>query len=50
MYSYEDRVRAVDLYLKLGKRIKATIRQSGSRLCETLAATFSDRPQLSFVP
>ncbi len=30
MYSYEDRVRAVELYLKLGKRIKATIRQLGS--------------------
>ncbi|MDR5749144.1 IS3 family transposase [Caballeronia sp. LZ029] len=29
MYSYEDRVRAVKLYLKLGKRIKATIRQLG---------------------
>jgi transposase-like protein len=29
MYSYEDCVRAVDLYLKLGKRIKATIRQLG---------------------
>ncbi len=29
MYSYEDRVQAVELYLKLGKRIKATIRQLG---------------------
>ncbi|PFH20629.1 hypothetical protein [Burkholderia sp. JKS000303] len=29
MYSYEDRLRAVELYLKLGKRIKATIRQLG---------------------
>ena len=29
MYSYEDRVRAVELYLKLGKRINATIRQLG---------------------
>ncbi|WP_322052996.1 IS3 family transposase [Paraburkholderia bannensis] len=29
MYSYEDRVRAVELYLKLGKRIKATNRQLG---------------------
>jgi len=27
MYSYEDRVRAVKLYLKLGKRVKATIRE-----------------------
>jgi len=31
MYSHEDRLRAVELYLKLGKRIKATIRQLGSR-------------------
>jgi len=27
MYSYEDRIRAVKLYLKLGKRIAATRRQ-----------------------
>jgi hypothetical protein len=29
MYSYEDRIRAVELNIKLGKRVKATIRQSG---------------------
>ncbi|MGF6873575.1 transposase-like protein [Paraburkholderia sp. MM5477-R1] len=29
MYSYEDRIQAVRLYLKLGKRIRATIRQLG---------------------
>ncbi len=29
MYSYEDRMRAVALYIKLGKRPKATIRQLG---------------------
>ncbi|SFD29717.1 hypothetical protein SAMN04488059_1577, partial [Devosia psychrophila] len=29
MYSYEDRVRAVELYIRLGKRVKATIRQLG---------------------
>jgi transposase-like protein len=29
MYSYEDRVRAVKLYIKLGKRTSATIRQLG---------------------
>ena len=29
MYSYEDRNRAVRLYIKLGKRIGATIRQLG---------------------
>lgn len=29
MYSYEEKIRAVDLYIKLGKRIKATTRQRG---------------------
>lgn len=29
MYSYEDRIRAVKLYLKLGKRLAATVRQLG---------------------
>lgn len=29
MYSYEDRLRAVRLYIKLGKRVRATIRQLG---------------------
>ncbi len=38
MYSYEDRVRAVKLYLKLGKRIKATIRQLGYPTKKSLKA------------
>jgi hypothetical protein len=29
MYSYVDRVRAVKLFIKLGKRVRATIRQLG---------------------
>ena len=29
MYSYEDRIRAVMLYIKFGKRIGATLRQLG---------------------
>ncbi|MFY8044409.1 MAG: IS3 family transposase, partial [Rhodoferax sp.] len=29
MYSYEDRIRAVKLYIKWGKRLNATIRQLG---------------------
>lgn len=29
MYSYEDRMTAVQLYIKLGKHVKATIRQLG---------------------
>jgi transposase-like protein len=27
MYSYEDRIRAVRLYIKLGKSLAATVRQ-----------------------
>lgn len=29
MYPHADRIRAVELYIKLGKRVKATIRQLG---------------------
>ena len=29
MFSYEDRIRAVKLYIKLEKRLGATIRQMG---------------------
>ena len=29
MYSYEDRMRAVELYIKLGQRVRPTIRQLG---------------------
>ena len=29
MYSYEERLRAVELYLKYGRRMKATIRELG---------------------
>jgi transposase-like protein len=29
MYSYEDKIRAVELYIKLGKRMRATVRQLG---------------------
>jgi len=29
MYSYEDRIRAVKLYIRLGKRLTATVRQLG---------------------
>lgn len=29
MYSYEERMRAVELYIKLGKRVRATIRELG---------------------
>lgn len=42
MYSYEDRIRAVELYIKLGKRVRPTIRQlgylSGHLLCRDWTA------------
>src|SRR5262245_64160837 len=42
MYSYEDRVQAVQLYLKLGKRIKATIRQLGYPTKNSLKAWYRE--------
>lgn len=32
MYSYEDRLRAVELFIKLGRRVRPTIRQLGHQL------------------
>lgn len=29
MYSYDEQIRAVKFYIKLGKRLRATIRQLG---------------------
>lgn len=29
MYSYEDRIRAVELFIKLGMRVRPAIRQLG---------------------
>jgi transposase-like protein len=29
MYSYQDRIRAIRLYIKMGKRVGATLRQLG---------------------
>lgn len=36
MFSYEDRLRAVQLYIKLGKRVGLTIRQPGFPTKNTL--------------
>ncbi|MBB3571610.1 transposase-like protein [Rhizobium sp. BK491] len=41
MYSHADRVRAVELYIKLDKRVKATIRQLGYPTTITVAFWFS---------
>ena len=42
MYSYEERLRAVKLYLKLGKRCRATIRQLGYPTKNTLKAWYAE--------
>ncbi len=36
MYSYEERLRAVKLYIKLGKRVQASIRELGYPTKNTL--------------
>ena len=43
MYSYEDRLRAVRLYIKLGQRVALTIRQLGSSPCAPRLPPNSDR-------
>jgi transposase-like protein len=40
MYSYEDRIRAVKLLLKLGKRLRATVRQLGYPTKNSLIAWY----------
>ena len=42
MYSYEERLRAVKLYVKLGKRIRATIRQLGYPTKNSLKAWYNE--------
>ena len=42
MYSYEDRLRAVRLYLKLGRRMSATLRQLGYPTKNSLKAWLAE--------
>lgn len=42
MYSFEERLRAVNLYLKFGKRCRATIRQLGYPTKNTLKAWYAE--------
>ena len=46
MYSYEDRIRAVELYIKLGKRVKATIRQLGYPTKNALKGWYREHERL----
>ena len=45
MYSYEDRIRAVKLYIKLGKRTGATIRQLGYPTKKSLKSWYQEYEQ-----
>lgn len=45
MYSYEDRIRTVQLYIKLGKRVVATIRQLGYPTKNSLKAWHRESEQ-----
>jgi len=42
MYSYEDRIRAVEFYIKLGKRVWLTIRQLGYPRKNSLKGWYND--------
>ena len=45
MYSYEDRIRAVKLYLKFGKRAAATVQQLGYPNVKALRAWYREYEQ-----
>jgi transposase-like protein len=50
MYSYEDRIRAVELYIKLGKRVRPTIRQLGYPTTNSLKGWFREYEQRLDLP
>ena len=50
MYSYEDRIRAVELYIKLGKRVRPTIRQLGYPTKNSLKGWFREYEQRLDLP
>lgn len=50
MYSYEDRLRAVQLYIKLGKRIGLTIRQLGYPTKNALKTWYREYEQRQDLP
>jgi len=47
MYSYEARIRAIELYIKLGKRVRLTIRQLGCPMKNSLKGCTSSRSTCS---
>lgn len=50
MYSYEDRIRAVELYIKLGKRVRPTIRQLGYLTKNALKGSYLEYQQRLDLP
>jgi len=50
MYSYEARLRAVRLYIKLGKRVGLTIRQLGYPTKNALKTWYRDYEQSQDLP
>jgi putative transposase len=50
MYSYEDRIRAVKLCIKLGKRTGATIRQLGYPTKNALKSWYREYEQSRDLP
>jgi hypothetical protein len=50
MYSYEDRIRAVKLYIRLGKRLTATVRQLGYPTTKALERWYHTYQQSQDLP
>jgi len=50
VYSYEDRLRAVHLYIKLGKRVGLTIRQLGYPTKNALKTQYREYEQHRDLP
>ena len=50
MYSYEDRIRAVELYIKLGRRVRPTIRQLGYPTKNSLKGWYNEYQQKLDLP
>ena len=50
MYSYEDRIRAVELYIKLGKRVRPAIRQLGNPTKNSMKGWYNEYQQKLDLP
>ena len=50
MYSYDDRIRAVELYIKLGKRVRPTVRQLGYPTKNSLKGWYREYEQRLDLP